>query len=448
MQLKFETQSKENSQMLLTVTVDKSEVKKTYQDFLVETQKDIQIPGFRKGKAPFSILEMKFKEAIIAEVSSKIVDESYKEVIEQVEKKPLNFSTPKLDELKKLDVNEDFTYSLTYDVYPEIKFGDYKTVEVEKNEVDVTQKDIEKELDRIKKEFATIETKDGKCEEGDIVHVEYVVTKDGNEVLNKDGEYIHIGKDYDFYKIGKDLIGLKKDDTKEFKKKYAKTEIESLAEKTFEFKVKVKDVKKEVIPELNDELVKEINENYKTVDELKENLKKDMETFATNSVKNKAVESIMGELVKTFEGSIPKSMIDEQLNLYWNDFIQRFRNDEKKAISLLSRENKTKESYLEDLRDKATEEIKKALIIQEIVKKEGIKASEEDIKNHLSNFAKYYKMETDNLFKIYKDSNQLHVFENEIESKKAVDFLFDNVKSKKGKKITLEELKTSQESKD
>jgi len=448
MQLNFETESKENSQVLLKVTIDKSEVKKSYQDFLIETQKDIQIPGFRKGKVPFSILETKFKDAIIAEVSTKLIDDSYKEVIEKVEKKPLNFSTPKLEELKKMELNEDFTYQLTYDVYPEIKYGEYKGIEIEKDEVSVTDSDIKKEIDTMVKEFATIETKDGKIEDNDIVQVEYIVTKDGVEVNKKDSEYIHIGKDYDLYKIGKDILGLKKDDTKEFKKKFPKGEIESLAEKTFEFKVKIKDVKKEIIPELTDDLAKQINENCSTVSELKEIIKKDMETFAVNTVKNKTIELIMNKLSETFAGDIPKSMIDEQLDVYWKEFIERFRGDEKKAISVLSRENKTKESYKESFRQKAIEELKKALIIQDIVKKENIKATEDDIKKHLESFAKYYKMKVDDLFDIYKKSNQLQIFENEVESKMAVDFIFDNVKSKKGKKLSLEELLKKDEEKE
>lgn len=448
MQLNFQTESKENSQIVLKVTIDKGEVKKSYQDILIDTQKNIQMPGFRKGKVPVSILEMRFKDSLLAEASSKLIDDSYKEVIEKVEKKPLNFATPKLEEFKKMDLNEDFVYQVTYDVYPDIKIGEYKGIEVEKDEITVTDEDINKEIEGFVKEFATIESKEGNIEDNDVVQVQYTVVKDGSEVLKKESEYIHIGKDYDMYKIGKDIVGLKKDDVKSFKKKYPKTEIESLAEKTFEFEVKILDVKKEIVPPLTDDLAKQINENCNTVNELKEKTKKDMTSFVENSVKNKAVEKIVNSIMTTFDGSIPNSMVEEQLNVYWNEFVQRFRSEEKKALSFLAKNGKTKESYKEEVREKAVEDIKRALILQEIVKKEGIKSTEEDVKKHLESFASYYKMKTDDLFNIYKSSNQIQVFENEVESKKAVDFLFENAKIKKGKKTTLEEFLKKEEPKE
>ncbi len=87
MQFNFETEKKEKSQVLLKITVDKAEVKRSYSDFLIEAQRELHVPGFRKGKVPLSILEMKFKDGIISELSSKLVDESYKEVLEKLEKK-------------------------------------------------------------------------------------------------------------------------------------------------------------------------------------------------------------------------------------------------------------------------------------------------------------------------------------------------------------------------
>ncbi|OHD14505.1 MAG: trigger factor [Spirochaetes bacterium GWC1_27_15] len=448
MQFNFQTEEKDNSQVCLKITVDKEEVKKHYNELLLDAQKNITINGFRKGKVPFSILEMRFKEAILSETSNKLIDDSYKEVYEKLEKKPLNFATPKLENFKLAELDKDFDFELIYDVFPNFKMGEYKGLEIEKDEVSVTDKDVTAELEKMVKEFATIETKEGKIEDGDIVSVDYTVLENGNEVFKKDGEYIHIGKDYDFYKIGKDLIGAKKDDEKEFKKKYGKKEIESLADKTFNFKVKIKDVKREVLPVLTDELAKQIDESCNTVTELKDKLKKNLEDYSTNFVKQKGLGKILKELTATFEGYIPESMINQQLEAFYNELLQRFYNDEKRALAMLKKEGLTKETYLEKMKDQAVEEIKKGLILNEIVKKEEIKVSEDDIKTHIESFAKHYKMKVEDLFEYSKKSGSLKVFENEVESKKALDFLYDNAKVKKGKKLTFEEMTKVEENKE
>jgi trigger factor len=440
MQLNYETESKENSQVLLKITIDKEEIKKSYNELLLDAQKNALIDGFRKGKVPVSVLELKYKEGFLAEAANKVIDEAYKEVYEKLDKKPLVYSTPTLEEFKLPEIGNDFQVQLTYDIFPDYKIGEYKGLEITKDEVIISDEDIKKEIDGKIHEFATIESKDGEITESDIANIDYTVFFEGAEVFKKDGEYIHIDKDYDFYKLGKDIIGMKKDEEKEFTKTYSKDEIDTLKEKTFTIKARINDVKKEVLPELNDELAKQLDAECNTVDELKTKLKKDLEDFAVNILKNKAVNKIIKELLVTFEGQVPQSMVEQQLDVFYNDLLQRFRGDEKRVLSMLKKENLTKESYKEKMRDKALEEIKRGLVINEIVKKEELKASEEDVKKHIESFSKYYKMESDKLYETFKNAGNLKIFENEVEGKKAIDFLYENAKTTKGKKLSFAEL--------
>jgi len=433
MQFDFKTENKENSQMLLKVTVDKVEVKKNYDELLLDAQKNAVVDGFRKGKVPASVLEMRYKEGFLAETANKLIDDSYKEIFEKLEKKPLAYAMPKLEKFDMPNLDNDFIYELLFDVYPEFKIGEYKGLEVVKDEVKISDEDIKAELERHLKEFATVESKDGKISKDDIVSADYTVTLDDKEVYKKDNEYIHVGKDYDYYKIGDDLIGFKKDDEKEFSKTYDKDAIETLAGKTYNFKIKIKDVKKEIIPELTDDLAKQINDKCQTVAELKDTVTKNLEEFATNAIKQKALNKIIKQISSTFDGTIPQSMIDQQIDSYYNELVQRFRGDEKRVLSLLKKDNLTKESYREKMKDQAIKEIKRALILSDIVKKESITVTEEEIKKHMEPFAKYYNSKIDELFELFKKAGNLKVFENEVEIQKALDFLFDNAKVKKGK---------------
>jgi trigger factor len=440
MQVSFETKSKEKSQVSLVVTVGKEDVAKEYKNILLDIQKNVQFPGFRVGKVPFSIIEAKYKESVLSETASKIIDEAFKEIADKLEKKPLPYAVPKMEEFKLPDLLNDYVFELTYDIFPEYSFGVLKNIEAEKNEVKIENKDIEKEIESYQKEYATIEPKEGKIEKDDIVMVEYSVLENGNEVYKKENDYIYIGKNYDIYKLGDDLIGLKKGDEKEFEKTYPKDETENLAGKTFKIKLKVKEVKKEKLPELNDEFVKQVDETCKTVAEFKNKVKENLQKFADDSIKSKVINEALDKLVDTFQGDIPNSMVEYQLDMYYQDILNRVGGNEKKAENMLKLENLTKETYREKMRDRALSEIKKALIIEDIIKKENISATEEEVKKHIEPYSAKYKIAVDELLKRYKDSGRYESIKHEVDISKAYDFIYDNVKIKKGKKIVLEDL--------
>jgi trigger factor len=186
MSVKFETSDKENSQVGLKITVPKSTVKEQYEKIIKKAQKEVQIKGFRKGKVPLSVLEMKHKDVFLSETANTVIDEAFKEIYEKLEKKPLGFSTPQLAEFSLPELEVDYSFELVYDVYPEITYSDYKSVEVEKDDVTIEKDDIEAEIETLTREFATIEQKaSGKVADGNIVYIDYTVSCDGEDVFEK-----------------------------------------------------------------------------------------------------------------------------------------------------------------------------------------------------------------------------------------------------------------------
>ncbi|HBD93109.1 MAG: trigger factor [Spirochaetes bacterium GWF1_31_7] len=440
MELKFQTEKKENSQIQLSVTIDKNEIASQYKELLNETQKNIVMNGFRKGKVPLSIIETKYKKALLAEVAHKLVDKSYQEIFEKLEDKPLATSTPTLDDIEEIKLDSDFTYKITYETYPTITFGEYKNIEIEKDEITASEKDISEEINRYLSEFSSIETKDSQIEDGDIALIEYKVFEGDTEIESKDNEYVHIGKDYDKYKIGKELIGLKSSDTKDFKKKFTDKDGDAFAGKTYKFKATVKEVKVEKKPELTDELAKQIDKTVETAEAFKNKVKENLEHYAADTTKQKAIDKIMDKIIKTFKGVVPQSMIDAQIDSYYKELLQKVGGDEKRANNMLSLEGLNKETYREKMKEKATNAIQRSLILNEIIKKESIKATEEDIKAHINKFAKFYNLNTNDLFDNYKKNNQLAMFEGEVEIEKAIDIIYNSLKAKKINKLSLKEL--------
>lgn len=440
MELKFETVDKEKSQVLLKITVDQKEVKKEYDSVLLETQKNAQIDGFRKGKIPVSVLEAKYKDGILAEASSLVIDKAYKDAIEKVTKKPIPYAMPKLDNFTLPVIGKDYSFELTYDVYPTFTVIDLSKIDAEKDEVKIKDEDINEHIAKLIGEFATIEPKDGPIELKDMANVDYIVFHDGKEYYKKEGEYIYTDKDFDMFKLGKDIIGLKKGEEKEFEKTYSDKEVEQLAGKTFKIKLNIKEVKQEKKPALDDKLANEINTECKTVTELKTSIKKELETYAEASIKDKILSEAINKLVESFTGDIPESMIENQINLYFKEIINRVGGDEKRAAQLLKMQNLTPESYKEKMKEPAIRDIKRMLILQDIVEKQKIEITEDEVKDYAGNIAKSYKMDVEKLLNIYKSSNQMSLIENEVKIKKAIDFLHNTIKIKKGKKINFADL--------
>lgn len=440
MELKFQTEKNDNAEVTLTVTIDKKEISEHYKMLLADAQKNIVMNGFRKGKVPLSVIETKYKKALLAEVAHKLIDDSYKEVFDKLEHKPLGTSQPELKDLEEIELDKDYTYKLLFETYPDVTFGEYKNIEIEKDEYSATEKDIDDEINRYLSEFSSIESKDSAVEDGDIVLVEYKVFEGDEEVENKDNEYVHIGKDYDKYKIGKDLIGLKSGESKDFTKKFTKKDSETLAGKSFKFKLKVKEVKVEKKPELTDELAKQIDKQVSTAGEFKTKLKENLEHYAADVTKQKAMDKAVDKIIETFKGNIPASMIDAQIESYYKEVLQKTGGDEKRAENMLKLEGLTKESYKEKMKDKAIHAIKRSLILNEIIKKEDLKATEDDIKAHVNKFAKFYNISGDDLFETYKKSNQLAMFEGEVQIDKAVDIIYNSIKAKKTNKLSLKDL--------
>lgn len=443
MELKFETEKKENAEVLLTVTVGKEEVQKGYKKILADTQKNIVMNGFRKGKVPVSILEMKFKKGMLEQVAHNLVEEAYREVFPKLEEKPLATSEPSLEELGDVELDKDFVFKITYETFPEVKFGEYKNVEIEKEEIVVSDKDVEDEVGKYLAEFSTIETKEGALEEGDIACVEYKVFEDDKEVESKDKEYVHIGKEYDKYKLSKDLIGVKNGEEKEITKTFDKDAMPSvIAGKTFTIKAKVSEIKYEKKPELTDDLAKQIDKNVASAEEFKNKLKENMTSYADDLTKQKMYQKIMDKILESFEGVIPASMLKAELKSYYDDVLQRVGGDEKRALSMLKLEGfQSKEAYLDSMKDKAEKSIKELLVMHNIVKKENFEVSEDDMKKFFDTFAKMYGT-TDGtaLYENYKKNNQLGMFEDSVKQTKARDFICDSAKVKSTKKVSIADL--------
>ncbi|MFW6343586.1 MAG: trigger factor [Sediminispirochaetaceae bacterium] len=439
-----EVENLENSSVRLTVTVDKNEAKTKYDELLKKYAKTAQIKGFRKGKVPPQILEQKYGEGIKEEAMINIIEESLKEVIDEVDQKPLPYSRPALDDEDNTDLSfdEDFTYSVVYDVYPDIELGEYKGLEIEEPQVKVLKKDVDRELEQIREQNAmVVEKEEGALEKDDIVTVDYVELDENDEEKEdtRRSEFVFtLGTEYNIYKFDNDIIGMKKGEEKVIEKEFPEDyEYQDYAGKKVKIKVKVTVIKKKELPELDDELAQDVSEEYETLEDLRTSIKKRLEEDLKNRLREKKIEKLFDQIIESSTIPLPESMIQAELENSWNNFVQQARIGEEQVLKILEAQGKTKEDLLSEWRENAERSLKFQLLVEKIkeLEPEAVEVSEEEIDEEIKKNAENNDREFEELKQYFEDNNMMEYVQSDVKNRKLFDFLIEQSKIKKGEKI-------------
>jgi trigger factor len=344
-----EVTAKDNSSVELTVTIKKDSIKEDYTKLLNDYSKKIQIKGFRKGKAPAHILEQKYGEGIKEEAAMNIVEESLKVVFDEIDEKPLPYSVPALQEGSELvNFDEDYRYTVVYDVFPTIKLGTYKDIKIESPDAKVLKKDEDREIEKLREQNAVvIEKTEGNIVKDDIVTINYVeLDENGKEIEGTAREdfVFTVGTGYNIYKLDDDILGMKKDEEKILDKDFPEDfDNKDLAGKKVKIKVKVTTIKVNELPELDDELAQDISEKYKTLKDLRADIKNKMKVTLDKKLKELQFERVMDKIIDTSEIPVPESMLKAEMDNSWQNFMVQSRMDETQLLQILEMQGKTKE---------------------------------------------------------------------------------------------------------
>ncbi len=431
----------DNSAVKLTVTVEQSALKQEYDDLLAKYAKSAQIKGFRKGKVPASVLERKFGEGIKQEAAANSIEKSLKEIFDEIEEKPLPYVTPELqDEELDPDLDKELTFTVTYDIFPEIKLGEYKGLEIEVPKVTVTKEDEQRELDEIRDRNAVVVDKpDETVAKDDIVTIDYAELDEKGEEkeeTKREGFVFSVGTGYNLHKIDDDVIGMKKDEEKVLDKEYPEDfEYEDLAGKKIRLKVKVTAVKEKKLPDLDDDLAQDVSEKYESLDDLKKDIRERFEKAAENRLREMKVNKLLDKIVENSEVDLPRSMVEMELQNSWRNFLMRSRMPEDQAEQILSMQGKSKEALLEEWTPQAEQSLKSRLLVNKIIEKEGFEVSEEELDEEMKKQAEANDMSFEQVKEQYSQSNYMEYLKNDILDRKAHDFVIENADIKEGKKV-------------
>ena len=429
----------DNSRATLDITIKKNVLNDEYQKLLIKYSKEISLPGFRRGKVPPKVLEAKYADSIKADLASKIIEEVLKEVFETLpkEEKPIYSSRPEIKEEPKLDLNNDFSFSVFYDAYPKIKISKDEGFSFKIPSIIVGDEDIQKELERYQDINATIKEKEGDdvVNKDDIVNIDYVGF-DGEVKEKESSDYVFVvGKSNDYYNIGDDVLGMKKGEVKEIIKTYNDDfENIELRGKTRKITITLKTAREKILPKIDDELAQDISEDYKTLDDLKNSIKERLEKTIESKIKAKKIQSLRNELVKANPVIVPESMISYDLYSYYEDFARQYGISVQNFMTTLA----DKATQLEnDLKPNIIKNLQAFLIETELKKKYEISLSDEEFDAYIANYAKEVGASKEVVENAMKDPATKLTYKNNATTEKLYDLLFTKSNIEKGDEISL-----------
>ncbi len=438
----------EHSAIKLTATISKEDVAASYKESVAKIAKNIQIPGFRKGHVPISILERKYGDALKADAVSDLIDKALEALFsEDGDIRPLPYSQPALEEQPVLDTAQDMTFSLTYDVFPKVPAElDFSGIIVQEPQVEIGEAEVDKELSEIRERNAiVIDKKDGEpAAADDIVTINYEEIDDtGAPIPNTQRQdYVFtLGSGMNIYKLDDDLVGMKKGETKDITKTYpSDMEEPVLAGKTKKLRVTVTAIKVRNLPELDDELAQDVSEKYQTLADLKAGIQKDMERAKTKRIRDLKVNSLLEQLVQKNDIALPQSMVDVELESRWRMSAQRMQTTPEQMEKLFSATGHTKEQIFDDWRAQTEKDIKSRLLVESLLKARNITVTPEEIQQEYERIAEDAGVSAEEIQKHYADAKLKEYFIDEVKEQKLYTQLFDQVKTEKGSSMSFADL--------
>ena len=451
MKVTKEIEKLEHSAAKLTVTVAKKDVADSYNETMGKYVKQVQIPGFRKGHVPASVLERKYGEQIKMEAASDLIDKSLNEIFsdeKELDNRPLPYAQPVLEKMPEFDTSKDFVYTVTYDVFPKVdlKGFDFKSVTVKEPQVTVGDAELQEELKGIQERNAVVIDKkdDEKAEKDNIITIS-IVEKDekGEEIASTKREdfTFTLGTAENVYKIDDDLIGMKKGESKEVTKKYDKDEKdEELAGKTKTYSVTVKQIKIRNLPALDDELAQDVNEKFKTLDDLKKDIMQKLENARTNKINEIKTNELLSALVEKNPFEIPASMLNAELDGRWRMMAQQFQTTPEELDKMITASGQKKEDMLKEWTGDAEKMLKSRIIVDNLLKERNISVTPEEIESEYQKIADANGISVDEVKQHYADPRSKEYLIDEAKEQKLYKEIFAEVKLGKGDKISFKEL--------
>jgi len=434
--MSLQVEKLEKNMAKLTIEVSAEELDKAIEGAYQKNKNKISIPGFRKGKAPRKMIEQMYgKEVFYEDAANALIPEAYDKALEECEEEIV--SSPKI-EVTQIEAGKPFIFTAEVALKPEVTLGKYKGVKVDKVEVEVTDAEVDAEIDRERESNArTITIEDRAVKDGDMTVIDFEGFVDGVAFEGGKGENypLTIGSGAFIPGFEEALIGAKLNEETDvnvtFPEDYQASE---LAGKPAVFKCTVKEIKEKQLPELDDEFASEVSE-FDTLAEYREDVKKKLAEKKETEAKNAKEDAVIDAIIEDSQMEIPDAMLETQQRQMVEDFAQRMQAQGLSIEQYMQFTGLTPAALLEQVKPQALKRIQSRLVLEAVVAAEKMEASEEEFEEEAKTMAEAYQMEADKVKELLGENGKKQVMQ-DICIKKAVAFVVDNAKEAKAAKST------------
>lgn len=432
MSAKWERDS-EASKGTLTFEIDVETIKKGLDEAFAETKKKITVPGFRKGRVPRQIFDQMYgEESLYQDALNKVLPNAYSDAVKETKIEPV--AQPQID-IKSMEKDQPWVLTATVDVKPEVKLGEYKGMEVPEQDTSVSDADVDAELDKKRQQQAELVLKEDKpAAKGDTVVIDYEGTVDGKKFDggSADNYSLELGSGSFIPGFEDQLIGHNTGDDVEVKVTFPKDyHAKNLAGKDATFKVKMHEIKEKQLPDLDDDFAKDVDEDVDTLAELRDKTKKQLQEDKENQAKAAIEDAAIEAAVKNADiQDIPQSMLDDDTNRQMQQYLAGMQQQGISPKMYFQITGTKEEDLKKQFAADAAQRVKTNLVLEAIVDDAKLTASDDEIKDEISNLAKQYNMKEDQIKNALSEDMLTH----DIKIRKAVDLVADSAKQVKSAK--------------
>lgn len=428
MKVKVENIKDKANEVKLEFTVEAQNFEEAIQDVYKKNAKYFNIPGFRKGKAPFKMVEKAYGIQIFYEDAfNEIAGEAYVKGLE--DNKIEAVSKPEID-IKQIEAGKDLIFTAVVQTKPEVTLGDYKGIELKKVEYNVTDKDVEHELEHIAEHNARlVAVEDRPVEKGDTVVIDFEGFVDGKafEGGKAENHELEIGSGKFIPGFEDQIVGMKIDEDRDIKvtfpEEYPAKELEG---KEATFKIKLHEIKKKELPEINDEFAKDASE-FDTLEDWKKSIREKQEKANESKAKFEMEDAAIETVCKNAKVDIPSGMIETQLDNMEKDISSRLNYQGMNLDQYLQMIGKTKKEFRDENKEQAEKQVKTSLVLEAIMKDAKVEVTEEEIDAKIKEMAEMYGQKEEEV----KQNPELRKYvEESLKSEKTIHYIVDNAKIK------------------
>jgi trigger factor len=427
----------------INVEVEAEEVTKKLDQAYRELSKSVKVKGFRPGKTPRKILEQYYGKEIMTDVKNDLIKESFSKVIEETKLFPLG--NPSIED-ESIRPDENFKYTILMEVKPDFELKEYMGISVEKEILNISEDNTDKKLEEIKEAHAQLISinEERGIKEGDYVIIDYDCIWKDKPLKGIEGKdfIVHVG-DKNFYpEIESSLKGLNKAEKKDIKLDFAENFGDKrLAGKSVIFHIRVEDIKKKDLPDLNDDFARSLGKEFKSLTDLRERVKKDITLQEEKRIDSELKKRLLKKITATVDFELPQAMVESEIEYSIATIKQNFL----RAGSKLGSAGISEDKMRQDLRIGAEEKVKEELVLGKIADLEDIKLEDSDIRDGFQELATQTGRDLAMLQQYYEKNNLMDSFRNQLLIEKILNYLVQGAKIAEVQEISKEVQKDRKE---